>query len=133
MQLDYRIEVVKIPDEKGGGYMACLPQFGRMAAVGDGETVEEAVANLRESQRTLFEEYLEEGLPIPEPDTSEEEYSGKFVLRIPKYLHRELSLKAKSNNVSLNQFVTALLSAGVKESGLSSRVTGARKRKQVTK
>lgn len=107
--LPYRIEVLRIPEDKGGGYTACLPQFGRLAVVGDGETIMEAIADLEESKRALFEEYLEEGLEIPEPDAEDEEFSGKFMLRIPKYLHKELSIGAKRNAVSLNQYVNGLL------------------------
>jgi len=120
MSLPYRIEVIKIPEEKGGGYMACLPQFGRMAAVGDGENVEQAVANLEESKKALFEDYIEEGIEIPEPEGDLEEYSGKFVLRVPRYLHRELSLEAKKNGASLNQYAASLLSVGVERDKLSS-------------
>jgi len=115
MTLPYRIEIVKLPDQKGGGFMACLPQFGRMAIIGDGETVDEALSNLAESKRTLFETYLDEGVEIPEPDTFEDEFSGKFLLRIPKYLHRDLALGAKENNASLNSFATALLSSALYE------------------
>ncbi|MFD2670789.1 toxin-antitoxin system HicB family antitoxin [Marinicrinis sediminis] len=35
---------------------------------------------------------------------ADEEYSGKFVLRLPKTLHRQLSEKAKHEGVSLNQY-----------------------------
>lgn len=120
MSLPYRIEVIKIPEEKGGGYMACLPRFGRMAAVGDGENVEQAIANLEESKKALFEDYIEEGIEIPEPEGDLEEYSGKFVLRVPRYLHRELSLEAKKNGSSLNQYAASLLSAGLERANISS-------------
>jgi CII-binding regulator of phage lambda lysogenization HflD len=57
--------------------------------------------------------YLEEGLTIPEPDLEEDNYSGKFVVRIPKSLHRELSERAKQNDISLNQFIISLLASGL--------------------
>ncbi len=120
MNLPYRIEIVKIPDEKGGGFMARLPQFGRMAAIGDGETVDEALGNLEESKRELFETYISDGIEIPDPDTFEEDFSGRFVLRIPKYLHKDLAQRAKENNVSLNSFASALLSSGLYEDRTSS-------------
>jgi predicted HicB family RNase H-like nuclease len=123
MTLPYVIEITKIPEEKGGGYMACLPQFGRMAAVGDGDTIDEAIDNLEESKRALFEEYIKEGVQIPEPE-SEEEYSGRFVLRLPKYLHRELSVTAKRNNVSLNQYAVSLLSGALEADKLGGLVEG---------
>jgi len=41
--------------------------------------------------------------PIPEPIPDNKSYSGKFILRIPKSLHRDLSQKATEEGVSLNQ------------------------------
>ena len=49
----------------------------------------------------------EENRPLPEP--SREEASGKFVVRVPRSLHRRLQLLAQMENVSLNQLVTSLL------------------------
>lgn len=38
------------------------------------------------------------------------EYSGKFVIRIPKELHYKLTKQANENGVSLNQYITYKLS-----------------------
>jgi antitoxin HicB len=112
--LSYPVEVYKIPDDEGGGYSACIPQLGRYAFLADGESPDEAVSNLEEVKKDLFEEYLERGIPIPEPILEdEEEYSGKFIIRIPKQLHRQIALRAKKESVSLNQYVTHLLSTAV--------------------
>jgi len=109
MELPYKIEVTPVPEEEGGGYMAVLPEIGKEAIVGDGDTVEEACRNLREIQKELFSDYLQRNIKIPEPDSSES-YSGKFVLRIPKILHKELDQMARQENVSLNLLVNHLLS-----------------------
>jgi predicted HicB family RNase H-like nuclease len=45
----------------------------------------------------------------PERDPDRQDYSGRFVLRMPKFLHRELVQSARKNSVSLNQYVCALL------------------------
>ena len=113
MNLPYRVELEPIPEEEGGGFSACVPQLGRYAFRADGETIAEALEKLEGIKREYFAAYLRDGVPIPEPEKDEEDYSGKFVLRIPKYLHRELSMRAKENNVSLNQFVSSLLAAGL--------------------
>jgi antitoxin HicB len=56
----------------------------------------------------------EDGDFIPEPPPVEvEEFSGKFVLRIPKSLHLQLSKRAKFEGTSLNLLVTSLLSEGM--------------------
>ena len=110
LSLNYPIEIKKIPDEEGGGYVATIPQLGRYAFVGDGDTVEEALANLQKVKKYLFEKYLNEGIPIPEPtDEEASSYSGKFVLRIPVELHHYLATKAKENHTTLNQYCLYLL------------------------
>lgn len=48
------------------------------------------------------------GNPIPEP-SSKKEYSGKFVLRVPKSLHRKLASLAEEEGVSLNHLLNTLL------------------------
>ncbi len=47
---------------------------------------------------------------IPEP-LSVKKYSGKFVVRISPDRHRDISLKALEQGVSLNHYVSAKLSA----------------------
>jgi len=110
MNLNYPIEIRKIKEEEGGGYSATIPLLGKYAFVGDGDTIEEAIESLNEIKEYLFEKYLKEGLPIPEPEEDEEKsYSGKFLLRVPKELHRFLAIEAKRNNTTLNQYCTYIL------------------------
>lgn len=45
------------------------------------------------------------GDPIPEPIT-ERRFSGKFNVRVPESLHRELALSAAEGGVSLNRLVS---------------------------
>ncbi len=116
LDLPFPIEITQIPEDKGGGFMACIPQLGRMVLVGDGNTVMEAIQDLERAKASLFREYLEKGIQIPEPE-DEDEYSGRFVMRMPKYLHRELSFGAKRNKVSLNSYIISLLSGASREDG----------------
>ena len=48
------------------------------------------------------------GEPIPEP-ISLREYSGKFMLRVPPMLHRQLVIEALEAHVYLNRYVCAKL------------------------
>ncbi|MBW1896649.1 MAG: toxin-antitoxin system HicB family antitoxin, partial [Deltaproteobacteria bacterium] len=111
--LPYVIEVVPIADSEGGGFAARLPQIGRFAITGDGDTPEEAIANMEEIKKKRFQEYLRKGVRIPEPTSQKEDYSGRFVARLPKMLHRQLAEAAKENGVSLNQYVVYLLTANL--------------------
>jgi predicted HicB family RNase H-like nuclease len=46
---------------------------------------------------------------IPEP-LALKKYSGKFMVRIPPAVHRDLSILASENNISLNRLVSSKLS-----------------------
>lgn len=109
LSYNYPIEIIFIPTDEGGGVSARIPFLGRDAFVGDGDTVEEALANLNRLKRALFEDYIKKGIDIPPPPTSED-YSGKFVVRVPKLLHRLLVEEAHRNGVSLNTYCVSILS-----------------------
>lgn len=111
LKLNYPVEIKKIPKEDGGGYSATIPQLGEKAFRADGKTVERALANLKKVKRYLFTDYMEEGIPIPEPEPELESiFSGKFVVRMSPKLHRQLVERAQKENVSLNHLVVHLLS-----------------------
>lgn len=56
----------------------------------------------------IIETKLEFGYPIPEP--VDQDYSGKFNVRVPKTLHKQLVVAAEAEGVSLNQYVVYKLS-----------------------
>ena len=110
LNLPYKIEILPVPKDKGGGYIASLPEVGSYAMVGDGETEDEALKQLKKSMRQRFSAYIKKGIPIPEPTPKKEEYSGRFVLRIPKSLHATLASSASKEGTSLNTHIVTLLS-----------------------
>ena len=52
---------------------------------------------------------LENGFSVPGP-IDDSQYSGKFVLRLPKSLHARLVFEAVQEGVSLNQYALYRLS-----------------------
>lgn len=89
-----------------------------------GRTREEALQELGKARRELVAYRLEPGLAIAEPTAT---YSGRVLLRMPKGLHRLAERRAKSEDVSLNQW---LISAIARELGpVSKRLTGASRRR----
>ncbi|WP_236790268.1 type II toxin-antitoxin system HicB family antitoxin [Amycolatopsis sp. GM8] len=62
------------------------------------ETDEELVAGIVADMQAT-------GEPVPEP-IAEKQYSGKFNVRVPAALHRELALAAAEQGVSLNRLVS---------------------------
>lgn len=106
LKLPYTREMVQ---EADGSYFISIKELP--GCMSSGDTQEEALKMIEDAMRAWITVALEEGKHIPLPDaTDNEEYSGKFVLRIPKSLHRSLARKAKEEQVSLNQYATYLLS-----------------------
>jgi antitoxin HicB len=109
MGLPYKVEIV--PDEEGEGFHASIPDLRGCMAFG--ETIETALNALSEVKRAWIEIALEEGWRIPEPATDEvKDYSGRFNVRLPRYLHGSLARLAQVQGTSLNQLVVSLLAEG---------------------
>jgi antitoxin HicB len=64
--------------------------------VSHGQNEAEAVENLASMKKLWFEDCLESGEDIPEPEKREPPSSGKWVQRVPRSLHRELTRMAKT-------------------------------------
>jgi hypothetical protein len=77
-----------------------------------GATPDEAVSNLGEVRSLWIQGRLASGSTVPEPSVASS-YSGKFVLRVPKGLHRLAEYRAHQEGVSLNSLITALLSGAL--------------------
>ncbi len=107
---NYPLTVRQLSPDDGGGWLVELPDLpGCMA---DGETFEEAVANTRGAIEEWIATAEELGRKIPKPGAMDQ-YSGKWVQRVPRGLHMRLADQAKREGVSLNLFVTALLAEGL--------------------
>ena len=90
-----------------GGYVAHIKDLP--GCFTQGETLEETMANIQEARELWIETAAEMGDPIPLPSNAIE-YSGKLLLRMPKSLHRDLAEKAELEAVSLNHYISSLLS-----------------------
>ena len=101
MDLPYNYIIQPITDESGTYFYARVLEFDGCQS--DGNTFEEAYTNIREAMRGWIETKLEGGFEIPLP-VGYENFSGKFVVRIPKSLHYKLSVEAEREGISLNQY-----------------------------
>lgn len=108
MRLPYKIELHRIGPEEGGGFLAEIPDLGRLSTNAWGETVAEAYDMLEEIKRSNIEDMLAQGMEVPEPK-EEKTYSGRINLRMPPSLHRALAETALRENVSLNSCINNLL------------------------
>lgn len=64
-KLDYRIVIEPLPDRDGGGYFASVPDLP--GCVSDGETPEEAVANVQDAILSWIDAAQAIGREIPAP------------------------------------------------------------------
>lgn len=103
LELNYPFKVTPDPEV---GWFAKIPDLP--GCWGTGPTVQAAIRDTEVNKRIWIEMSLEDGSEIPEP-RSDEDYSGQFLLRLPKSLHHALSEEAKWEGVSMNQYVVALL------------------------
>jgi antitoxin HicB len=105
MSLRYPVQIVECEE---GGFFVRIPDLP--GCMTQGETIEEALANIKEAKELWLEEMVESGLPIPEP-AGDREHSGRFVVRMPRSLHERLAQESEREGVSLNQYVVSRLSA----------------------
>jgi antitoxin HicB len=111
-QTEYPMAIRKLTQAEGGGYLVEFPDLP--GCMSDGETLPEAVANARAAQSDWIAAMREAGRTIPPPGAANDEtYSGKWVLRTPKSLHRSLAERAKREGVSLNMLAVAILAEGL--------------------
>jgi antitoxin HicB len=102
-----------------GSYFIEFPDLpGCMTQVEEASEIGPAAEEIR---ALWIETEYEDGHDIPEP-AAQAEYSGRFVARVPKSLHRELVLAARREGMSLNAYVVYLLSERNLASQLMSRL-----------
>jgi antitoxin HicB len=118
LSLPYTIEVSRDNDEENPGWVARVVELP--GCITQADSFEELGEMIQDAMRGWIEVGLEAGIPIPEPN-AREEYSGKFVVRVPKYLHRELVKTAERENVSLNAFISTTLGKAVGQSIVDSK------------
>ena len=99
--IDYPFTVRHLSKEEGWGYLA--EAIGLPGCIADGETIVEAVHNLEDAIQSWIRTAQELGKPVPCP-INDAEYSGKWVIRTPKTLHRKLAELSKIEGVSRSAF-----------------------------
>ncbi|MBF0406458.1 MAG: type II toxin-antitoxin system HicB family antitoxin [Candidatus Riflebacteria bacterium] len=107
--MNYPFEIKPLSIEDGGGFLITFPDFSDCFS--DGETIEDAIKNGEDALQATIKTLKEFNFPIPQPSSGG--FSGKFVQRLPRTLHQKLAIKAKSEGVSLNALVTALLAESI--------------------
>jgi antitoxin HicB len=103
----YRITIRPLSKDEGGGYLAEYPEIP--GCMSDGETIEEAISNGREALRDCLEVFKESGRKAPKPGIE----AAQWRQRLPRTLYLKLTEQAKSEGVSINSLVTAMIAEAI--------------------
>ena len=107
---DYPFEIRPLSSDEGSGFLISYPDFSE--CISDGETVEEALSNGKDALKATIAALKAKSLPVPTPNSGGIA-SGKFVARVPKTVHAQLTIRAKAEGVSLNALVLTFIAQGL--------------------
>ena len=100
----YTYRVTWSPEDKE--HAALCVEFPSLSWLAD--TPQEALAGIRRLVGEVLTEMEAAGDSAPEP-LADRVYSGRFVVRIPPEMHRDLAMKAAEEGISLNRLVSSRL------------------------
>jgi predicted HicB family RNase H-like nuclease len=92
-------------DSQYVGLCAEFPSLSWLAS-----SPEEALRGIRRVVASAVKDMKTNREPVPEPLWSRQ-YSGKFMVRVPPEVHRQLAIEAAEEDISLNRLVSAKLSS----------------------
>lgn len=101
--VNYTIELRQNAD---GSFFAQIPDLP--GCMTEGATALEALDHLDDARRAWIVSAIDDGMPVP-PPRDDDDFSGKFVVRVPRSMHRDLVGVARREGVSLNTLVVAAL------------------------
>ena len=99
----YRVTWSEDDDE----YVGLCAEFPSLSWLSS--TPEAALKGIRKVVEDVVKNMRENGEEVPEPIASRR-YSGKFMVRVPPEVHRNLAIKAAEAGVSLNRLASSKLS-----------------------
>ena len=91
-------------DKEYVGLCAEFPSLSWLA-----KTPESALKGIRNVVADVIQDMKESGEEIPQPIAGKN-YSGKFMVRVPPQIHRNLAIEAAESGVSINRLVSSRLS-----------------------
>lgn len=106
LNLDYTIRLKQNSD---GSFFAEIEELP--GCMSEGDTKEEAFGMIEDARKAWIAVALKRKIYIPEPQ--KDEFSGKLNVRMPKFLHRKLSYKAKEEGISLNTLISTTLASTI--------------------
>ena len=93
--------------EEDGEYVGLCTEFPSLSWLAG--SPEQALRGIRKVVAKAVSD-MNKNREVPPSPLSGRAFSGKFIVRVPPEVHRELALKAAEERVSLNRLVSAKLS-----------------------
>jgi len=93
-----------VEDEEYVGLCAEFPSLSWLA-----KTPESALKGIRKIVESVIKDMKDNNEEIPQPIASKN-YSGKFMVRVPPEVHRNLAIQAAESGISINRLVSSRLS-----------------------
>ena len=106
MKLPYTVEVFRDESDDVPGYVTRVVELP--GCITPADSFVELELMLDNAMRLWIEVTLEDGREAPTPQR-DEEYSGEFVVRIPRSLHQRLVETATRDSATVDAFVTRVL------------------------
>lgn len=100
LELPYTYTLEREKDADGEYFVIRVNELS--GCMSHGKTIERAYENIKDAMLGWISVCLESRNKVPTP----ENFSGKFLVRVPSTLHKELVVRANKEGVSLNQLVT---------------------------
>jgi antitoxin HicB len=104
MSTDYPIVISALSEEGGGGYIGVVPDL--IGCVSDGETPEEALANVKDAIVEWIATHRRRGLEAPEPGSAARRERDKYE-RLLKNL-REIAVSVDHLNLRLDELEVSI-------------------------
>ena len=93
--------------QEDGEYVGLCAEFPSLSLLA--RTPEAAMRGIRKLVNKVVADMIQSKEPIPDPIATRH-FSGKFMVRVPPDVHRQLAIEAAEAGVSLNRLVSAKLS-----------------------
>ena len=93
--------------EEDAEYVGICAEFPSLSWLA--QTPEAALKGASKLVHAVIEDMLQNGEPVPEPIATKH-FSGKFMIRVPPDVHRQLTIQSLEAGVSLNRLASAKLS-----------------------
>lgn len=102
----YAYKVIWSPEDEE--YVGLCVEFPSLSWLSKSQ--EEAFSGIRTVVSDVIKDMQKAGEELPEPLMTKQ-FSGKFMVRVPPELHRQLAMAAQEAHVSLNRLISAKLAA----------------------